>query len=76
VPPDDIIQARIRQVKPLLARTRGVVGIGQGQLNGTPCLVVMLSKDDEQTRKVVEKIAKDIPHKIQVTGQFKALRSK
>ena len=57
-----------------LMSIKGVVGVGIGELNGKPCIKVML---DKKTRRLVKQIPKSLegyPVVIEETGEFKARR--
>lgn len=63
---------RVGELKPLLARVDGVVGVALGGTPEHPRVVVMLSKDDERTRRTIAQITGDLPREVIVTGEFKA----
>ncbi|MEM4384301.1 MAG: hypothetical protein QXU44_09615 [Candidatus Caldarchaeum sp.] len=67
------IEARLKGLRAQLFNIKDVVGVGIGEAEGKPCLVIMLRKDSEHTRAMIASIVKDIPCKIQVTGEFRPL---
>jgi hypothetical protein len=53
---------------------REVVGVEVGEVEGSRCVVIMLIKDSKEVRDKVKTLLCDIPHRIEVSGEFKALK--
>lgn len=51
---------------------KGVVGVGISQLDGKPCLKVMVDRISRITRKQIPKTLDGFPVVIEETGEFKA----
>ncbi len=48
-----------------------VVGTGEGNEKGHPVLVVMLRRDNRETRHKIEKVLRGTRYKVVVTGEFR-----
>jgi len=73
VVPQDKFETRLKEIKPHLMNIEEVSGVGIGESEGSPCLIVMLKKDDERARAKIERLIGDVPYKIQVSGAFRPL---
>ncbi len=67
------IQAVLKEHTNRLMALPGVVGTGQGECSGKPCIKVFVAK---KTRQLVEQIPSTLegyPVEVQETGEFRAL---
>lgn len=53
-----------------LLKIEDVSGTGIGDEKGHPVLVVMLRRDNKQTRQKIEKVLRGTHYKVVVTGEF------
>ncbi len=63
---------RVGDIKPLLVRIDGVVGVALGGTSENPRIIVMVSRDDDKVRAGIAHVAGDLPREIVTTGEFKA----
>lgn len=63
---------RVGDLKPLLVRIDGVVGVAVGGTSENPRIIVMVSRNDDKVRARIARVAGDIPREIVNTGEFKA----
>ncbi len=68
------VELRLAKIRPQLLRIEEVAGVGIGEMEGSPCVVVMLIKDSEDVREKITTLLSDTPYKIEVSGEFKALK--
>jgi hypothetical protein len=73
VPPREITQVMDAHVKELMA-IPGVIGVAVGALDdGTPCILVLVSKIDAGIHKSVPQEIEGHPVKIEVTGEIRPM---
>jgi hypothetical protein len=70
----DKFETRLKEIKPHLMNIEEVSCVGIGESEGSPCLIIMLKKDDEHARAKIKRLMGDVPYKIQVTGEFRPLK--
>jgi hypothetical protein len=68
------VESQLAKIRSQLLSIREVVGVGVGEVEGSPCVVIMLIKDSKDVRDKVKTLLGDIPHRIEVSGEFKALK--
>ena len=50
----------------------GVVGVAQGELNGAPCVTVMVIEKTRELNDQIPKVLDGFPVKVSETGELKA----
>lgn len=73
VMPQDRLEERLKEVKARLMEMEEVAGVGIGEYQGSPCVMIMLKEDDKQVYAKIESLMGDIPYRIQVSGKFRSL---
>lgn len=76
VMPQKPIEQVLKEHTDSLMAIQGVVGVGEGELDGRPCIVVFLADDREELRARIPKEIEDYIVKVEVTGEFRALEQK
>ena len=67
------IQAVLEEHVGRLMSLPGVVGAGQGECDGKPCIRVFVVKESPDLRKRIPSELEGYPVDVQETGEFKAL---
>lgn len=70
-PQKSIAEVKSQQEESLLA-IEGVEGVGIGEENNTPCIVVYVSISDEKTRQKIPKEIEGYHVKVETSGEFSA----
>jgi len=68
----DDIAAAIAAHSMQIMQLDDVAGIGEGLCEGSPCVKVLLTKDNPATRKAIQTILNGIPAAIETSGSFSA----
>jgi len=68
--PEKTIQQVLRDHTDSLMSLPGVVGTGQGECDGQPCILVFLAENDPEVRMQIPSAIEDYPVDVRVTGKF------
>ena len=68
----DIEEARRTHTDQLMSLS-GVLGVGIGELDGRPCITVLVNEDSQALRDQIPGEIDGFPVVIEVTGEFRAL---
>jgi hypothetical protein len=66
------IEDVIREHTDKLIALPGVVGIGEGELNGKPCIFIFVHDDEDNSRKEIPSDLEGYPLVIKKSGKFSA----
>lgn len=69
--PSRLEAAREKCVREVM-KLPGVTMVSEGEMDGTPCIVVYLEKDDRKLRGKIPSNCLGIPVRVEVSGEFKA----
>lgn len=70
----DLTEKQLELIKKKIIRIEGVVGIGVEKEEGSMRIVVMVREDDEKIRRAIKDAISYTNYRIEVTGEFKALK--
>lgn len=70
----DKFEERLREIKTRLMEIEGVSGVGVGEHEGSLYIIVMLKEDNKHIRARIEHLMRDIPYRIEISGNFRPLR--
>ena len=68
--PEKTIQQVLRDHTDTLMSLPGVVGTGQGECDGQPCILVFLAENDPEVRMQIPSAIEDYPVDVRVTGEL------
>ncbi len=74
--PERAIQAVLREHTDSLMSLRGVVGTGQGECDGKPCIKVFVAKKTPQLLRQIPSSLEGYLVAVEETGEFQALDSR